>query len=355
MAHNFNWAPSRRSLLKTTAGALLASSFGIRSSAAAANELVIATFGGKLGDALRDIAAKSYAEKSGLSVVDDPSGPLAGRIRAMVQENNVIWDACDSISYTALRLGKDGLLAPIDYSVVDKNKLRPEGVFEYGINYGALSVMLVYDSEVFKDNPPTSWADFFDIKKFPGRRAAWQYGYCWEAALLADGVAPDKLYPLDTDRAIAKFRTIRDQMLFFTSGAEQVAALRDGEVTMAILFSNEYKNAFEESKGRLKGVWNQGLKCSTTLVVPKNNPAGEKVAMGFLAHVMTTEIQLALVEAGGIGPGDPALSASLPEELAAFDPNNPKWVMDQVQTNDAYYADNEEKLVEMFIDKVASN
>lgn len=355
MTRPIAWTPTRRGFMKSAAGAAFASSIGLRPAFAAANQIVLATFGGGLGDALRDNLLKPYAGEVGLSYADDPSGPLAGRIRSMVQEKNVIWDACDSISYTALRLGQDGLLEPIDYAVVDKNRLRPEGVFEFGINYGAISVVLCYDREVYKDNPPTSWADYFDLKKFPGRRGAWQYGYAWEAALLADGVAPTELYPLDTERAIAKFRTVRDQTLFFSTGAEGIAALRDGEVSMAILFSTEYAQGTIESNGRIAAVWNQGLKCSTTLIVPKGNPAGSKIAMGLLAHAVTPEVQLELAKLGHIGPGDPTVSASLPEDVARFDPNNVKWAKLQITTNDAYYANNEEKLVELFIDRVASN
>ncbi|WP_394890435.1 extracellular solute-binding protein [Mesorhizobium sp. AaZ16] len=346
--------PTRRSFLTAAAGATLLPAFSLRP-AFAAGEVVLATFGGGLGGALRDILLKSYAEKAGLSFADDPSGPLAGRIRAMVQEKNVIWDACDSVSYTAIRLGRDGLLEPIDYDVVDKSRLRPDGALEYGINYGAYSVVLAYDREVYKDSPPSTWADYFDLQKFPGKRGMWQYGYAWEAALLADGVAPDKLYPLDTERAIAKFRSIRDETLFFASGAEGIAALRDGEVSMAILFSMEFAKGAIDSNDRLACSWNQGLKGSTTLVVPKGNPAGPQVAMGLLAHAMAPQIQLELAKTAYIGPGDPAISASLPKEAARFDPNNPEWADQQVPWNDEYYAENEEKLIELFIDRVASN
>ena len=44
--------------------------------------------------------------------------------------------------------------------------------------------------------PPTGMADFFDVKKFPGKRSLYKWGVSsWEAALLADGIAPDIALP----------------------------------------------------------------------------------------------------------------------------------------------------------------
>ena len=54
-------------------------------------------------------------------------------------------------------------------------------------------------------------ADFFDLKRVPGKRMIRKDSQAMlEMALIADGVPLDKLYPLDVDRAIAKFATIKD-------------------------------------------------------------------------------------------------------------------------------------------------
>lgn len=71
-------------------------------------------------------------------------------------------------------------------------------------------------------NPPQNWHDFFDTTKFPGKRALRNAaeGGGYEAALLADGVPREKLYPLDYDRATKKLNTIRKNLVFWDTGAQ---------------------------------------------------------------------------------------------------------------------------------------
>jgi len=60
-----------------------------------------------------------------------------------------------------------------------------------------------------------------------------------EEALLADGVAKDKLYPLDIDRAFRSLDKIKkDVAVWWTGGAQTSQMLKTGEVDMS---SYEYK------------------------------------------------------------------------------------------------------------------
>ena len=76
---------------------------------------------------------------------------------------------------------------------------------DYRIANMIYSMALAYNTEATGGVAPTGWADFFDLEKFPGKRGVMDYsvGGIFEIALLADGVPPDQLYPLDLDRAIA--------------------------------------------------------------------------------------------------------------------------------------------------------
>ena len=73
------------------------------------------------------------------------------------------------------------------------------------------------------DTAPATFADFFDADKFPGKRGAynWVMGGLLEMALIADGVALEDLYPLDTDRAYKKIDTIKDDIVWWDTGAQQ--------------------------------------------------------------------------------------------------------------------------------------
>ena len=76
------------------------------------------------------------------------------------------------------------------------------------------------------------WADLFDTAKIPGKRTfyKWSAPGVLEIALLADGVAPDKLYPLDLDRAFKKLDTIkkRNRLVGQRRAVAAAARLRRG-------------------------------------------------------------------------------------------------------------------------------
>ena len=72
--------------------------------------------------------------------------------------------------------------------------LRPR----YWLGFSAYGIIMAYRTDVYKKETPTGWADFWDTAKYPGKRsmdANLGDGSVLEAALLADGVAIDKLYP----------------------------------------------------------------------------------------------------------------------------------------------------------------
>src|SRR4030095_15217409 len=90
------------------------------------------------------------------------------------------------------------------------------------------ALLLAYNTETYPDNPPSSWADFFDTEKSPGTRGGQNdvNQGALEAALLADGVAPEDLYPLDYDRAFAKLDTLGDDLTFMANGGDQAQTMQ---------------------------------------------------------------------------------------------------------------------------------
>ena len=109
----------------------------------------------------------------------------------------------------------------------------------------ARSYVIAFDAKRFGKNPPKSWADFWDVKKYPGKRTLYKWMSAnLECALLADGVAPDKLYPLDVDRALRKIEELMPHVVtHWSTGAESQQLLRDGEASMG---------AYEDAEGKIK-------------------------------------------------------------------------------------------------------
>jgi putative spermidine/putrescine transport system substrate-binding protein len=88
--------------------------------------------------------------------------------------------------------------------------------------------------------PPRDWAEFFDTKKFPAKRAMWKYAGqsgLFEFALIADGVSPQQLYPLDVDRAFKKLDTIKDRVIWWEDVADSTKLIADEEALLGMTFS----------------------------------------------------------------------------------------------------------------------
>jgi spermidine/putrescine-binding protein len=99
----------------------------------------------------------------------------------------------------------------LDLSKIDVDQY-PEGtVSDCGIPSYFFGLTFVYNTETYKDNAPTKLSDFFDLEQFPGTRVlSPEFGNgIMEYALMADGIEPDLLYPLDIERALAKLDTIK--------------------------------------------------------------------------------------------------------------------------------------------------
>ena len=130
--------------------------------------LTFVSYGGIFQDG-QMAALKEFVDKSGVQLLSD--GPTEiSKVQAQVESGNVTWDVVDTGDFPPyVHCGK--LFQKLDFSKIDISNI-PEGqVSECSVpamNYG---VVLMYKTEKYKDNPPKSWKDFFDIEKFPGSRA----------------------------------------------------------------------------------------------------------------------------------------------------------------------------------------
>ena len=159
---------------------------------AASGELVFVNWGGDATAAYDAAYGKAFTAATGIAFKQDGTGPTEGAIAAQIKSGKPSWDIVDADPFSAQSLGKQGMMVPIDYAVVDKKKFRDGFGWEFAASSYFYSNVLAYDSTKYK-TAPTGMADFFDVAKFPGKRAMYKWGSgMWEAALLADGVSTTK-------------------------------------------------------------------------------------------------------------------------------------------------------------------
>ena len=207
------------------ATALVASSV-----AAHADGLTITSWGGAYQKSQQEAYLKPYAAKTGIKITEEEYNGEIAKIRAMVQSGNTTWDAVDIDAATAQQGCDEGILQKIDYSKFGGKEAFTKGsTFECALPTIIYSTVFAYDGDKIKDGPKT-WADFFDLKKFPGKRGLQKVAFGnLEFALMADGVAPDQVYATlktkeGVDRAFKKLDTIKKDVVWWEAGA--VARLR---------------------------------------------------------------------------------------------------------------------------------
>lgn len=308
--------------------------------AAAAGSLVFTSWGGTTQNAQKNAWVRPFTKASGVRVQLD--GPTDyGKLKAMVESGNVGWDVVDVEYDFAAQAARDGLLEPIDFSVVERDALDPRFVTDHAVGSFYYAFVLGYGTKHFPAAPKT-WADLFDAKNYPGKRTfyKWSAPGALEIALLADGVAPDTLYPLDLDRAFAKLDTIKSEIIWWSGGAQSQQLLASGEVVMG-QFWNGRVAALEQDKQPVAIAWEQNLTTADMLVIPKGS-RNRKAAMAFLAAATGAKEQADFAAATRYAPinlgsaklMDPAIAKTLPNQYEAT----------QINLNMEYWAKNRDEI-----------
>lgn len=230
---------TRRTMIKAAAGAMIGASSAIaaRSPARAqTKELVIAGWGGLYEDASKQAFFDPFAKEMGIRIRQVSAvADMYGLLRAQVENNNPEVDVFTLGTEQLLRAGRAKLLAPIDTKIVDITKLYPKAVDEFGIASDLYSIGLAYNTERYpRGKQPQSYAEYWDVAKFPGRRAApgWSPRDNLEIALLADGVPIEKLYPLDIDRAFKALEKMKPHTTWYNSGSQMTQLFADKAVLL---------------------------------------------------------------------------------------------------------------------------
>lgn len=310
-------------------------------STASARDLTFTSWGGTTQDAQTSAWAVPYEKATGNKIAQD--GPTDyGKLKAMVEANGVTWDVVDVEFDYAIQAGLQGLLEPLDFSIIDKSKLDPRFVSDYAVGSFYYSFVLGFNPANFPDAKPVTLADLFDTEKFPGKRTfyKWSAPGVVEAALLADGVAADQLYPLDLDRAFKKLDTIKKDIIWWSGGAQSQQLLASGEAPIGFFWNGRLSAL--QADGMDVGIsWEQNITAADALVVPKGT-SNKEAAMQFIAQAtaaqqqadFATETAYAPINLGSADLMDPALRKALPDVQTA----------PQVNADMAYWAKNRDEI-----------
>ena len=266
----------------------------------ASGEVTVASYGGDYQAAQGEAYWKPFMEENPDFKVTEDSPSDNAKIRAMAESGNVTWDLV--LVDDSFGLDEHGkYLEPIDYSKIKKDDFIEGYAQKYRVGADVEATVLAYNTDKAK-TAPQGFEDFFDTQKIPGKRGAWKYvaGGILEAALLADGVPADQLYPLDVDRALKKLDTVRDDLVWWTEGAQAQQMLASGETPMSFVWTGRAVDA-AESGAPIEIQWNQWLSQNGWWVIPKGAP-NKAAAMELLAYMTGPDAQARLTKLLPYGP-----------------------------------------------------
>lgn len=334
---------SRRNFIKGVAALGATAVLGRAPLIRAANRrLVVVSWGGGYQEAQRKAWFKPFEKETGVEVIE-ASPTNYGKIKAMVSSHNTQWDVVDVDSDWAYRAVKQDLLTPLNYNKIDTTNIDSDVIGDHSIGDMFWAEVVAYNTKTFSDGAaPENWNDVWDINSFSGSRSLENLGpRMLPIALMADGVKPSELYPLDLDRAFASLDRIKPSVVnWFTTGSQSANVIASGQSDLGAAWSGRVATAREQGR-EIEMTFNQGLLVGDSWVIPKGAPNTD-IAMEFINFTLQPEQQAALSRHIPYGPTNYAaldlLDDSITDTLANSKSNrervvllNAKWTADNYQ------------------------
>jgi putative spermidine/putrescine transport system substrate-binding protein len=263
-----------------------------------------ASYGGAYQEGVRKAILDHLPTDHQMKVVDYVLSGGIRDIRTKVKANAVDIDVAELYGGLCDTAVNEDLIIPLDYSKIPNAAGIPENLRKsHWIGFTAYSTVLAYNKDVYGDNPPKNWADFFDIEKFPGTRSigGTTPQTVSEIAMLADGVPKDKIYPLDIDKALKKWSDFKDNIAVrWTTGAQATQLATSQEVDMIAIWAARIEAAIKDGAPYAYTL-NDAIMDVECLVVPKNSPNPEG-AMRLINHLLDPKYQANLPDYIPYGP-----------------------------------------------------
>jgi putative spermidine/putrescine transport system substrate-binding protein len=305
---------------------------------------VVRTLGGAYEEAATKVYFAPFSEATGITIQRVPA--TSGKLLAMHRAGGAEIDLLDIGEMELLQFAKEGALAPIGYdrwTKVSSADIDKAAVSEFGVGHSYYSAVLGYNTAAISpEKAPKSWADFWDTERFPGPRmlADMASGFVdLEQALLADGVAPDSLYPLDVPRALRSMQRIRKHVRkFWDTGALSAQMLTDQEVVMGSIWNTRLQAAVDKG-APLAIEWNGGLLRMQCWAIARGS-TNVDAAQRFIEFAMAPERQAALGELIPNGPTNKRSFEHISDARAAILPSNPKFVAKQIHQDVQWWLEN---------------
>ena len=263
--------------------------------------LTVLSWGGAYERAQRAALFEPYTASTGRRIeVAQYDGGLAG-LRRAAAAGEVPWDVIDMTRSEAMAACEEGLLRPLSPSLLApapdgtpaERDFLPGSLGRCAITHTVFATVVAYRRDAFPGQRPTSIADLFDQRRFPGPRALQRTpAVNLEWALLSYRVPREELYGLlSTPRglrlALERLGEL-DEIRWWEAGDTPPRLLAEGEVVMASGYNGRFFDAMVNRGAPIEILWDAQVQEHETWVIPRGNPHPE-AARDFIRFATSTE------------------------------------------------------------------
>jgi len=268
-------------------------------------KLVYSSYGGTGQAAQEQAWQQPYTKLHPNVTFNNVSPPDASQVKAQVESNQVTWNIVTTAPYLAAQ-NCGTLYQPLNIPNLDTKDFPPGTIGKCYVTDFRYSLVLSYNAKIWP-NPktaPTTLADFFDPQKFPGKRGvvpSVQDGIL-ETALLADGVSPQDMYPLNVNEALQTWDKIKSDTIFAPSVGALLQDVTSHQVAMEIMVQARTQAALDEGAD-IVPVWDKTVTSIDGLAIPKG-AANLQATEQFMSFLLQPAQQAKMAELAGVAPSN---------------------------------------------------
>ncbi|GAA2000710.1 extracellular solute-binding protein [Microbacterium ulmi] len=276
-------------------------------------QVVYAGFGGTGADAMQAAWFDPFADASGIELVRDDAVSWI-RLQEMVDAGAMEWDVAQgNISYGVT---DNPDLEYLDCEIINCAAFDNAGYPAYpqAVPLLSLAAVLTYNTDRFDKGELTGLRDFFD-PTIEGMRTIGPITNGWhgtlEAALIADGVDREDLYPLDVERALSVLDRIKDRLIIAQDNQQCINDVSTGESVLGIC--NNGRVAIAAQEGYPVAIaWGLQIQEADYVYIPKGAPHLEN-AQKLIAYIVDHQAAISNeIAYGALNPDAEGLSPDSP-------------------------------------------
>ena len=328
---------------------------------ALADTVTVVSWGGSYGKA-QDAALFTDASRDSGIAINRESGASMSKVMLQVESGAVIWDLVVTGSGGAANAAKNGALEKIDFNVVDVSNFLDNTYTDHCIGSDVFATVAAWNTEKYGEpgttGAPNSWADFWNVEKYPGTRSLRLNNVdgVLEPAVMAMGVPMNEVYDFlssegGIDKAIDKIRELKPHIsVYWKSGAMQAQLMKDEEVDFITGWNGRFDNAKKDG-AKVGYTFNEALRDYDCFAIPKGAP-NKDMAMKFLGEISKAKYQANLPFHITYGPTNKEAYeiTTAPKELIEALPSHPKNFSSMLAVSLDWYADNREVALEKYME-----